>query len=243
MRLHGIRSIVMAVAIGAVVVGAVPLVRAMVWSPSAEIPEPARDVGRVFHGTLVQERFTVHNKGNAPLRILRLDAECGAKATLLSADTIQPGQSGEIEVAFDTTRAHVPELGAQAVPVKKSVTMTTNAAASRTVLVAVSATIEPELVASESFVVLNQSNPNEPFTKRISVRLSEATTATVLGVRSSVEGLAAELVDDHDSNPRTFDVIVVQQPNTRLSWPTGNIVIATTSTAMPEFRIPVRNAL
>ena len=45
--------------------------------------------------------FPFHNKGNAPLKIQGLDADCGCIATKTSAEKIPPGGTGEIHVKVE----------------------------------------------------------------------------------------------------------------------------------------------
>lgn len=52
-------------------------------------------------GSEITTTFTFINEGNAPLRIMSIDADCGCVATNLSTSDIPPGGSGTIRVNVD----------------------------------------------------------------------------------------------------------------------------------------------
>ncbi|GIW73328.1 MAG: hypothetical protein KatS3mg102_2870 [Planctomycetota bacterium] len=75
--------------------------------PRAEFDTTVIDFGTVPHGTVVSRRFGVRNAGDAPLEIVSLKASCGCTAALESKRVLAPGERGEIEVRFDTSKKTV----------------------------------------------------------------------------------------------------------------------------------------
>jgi hypothetical protein len=70
--------------------------------PKVKFKETVWDFGKVKQGALLSHEFTLTNEGNATLIIQKVSTSCGCTAALVSADRIQPGKEGRIEVKFDT---------------------------------------------------------------------------------------------------------------------------------------------
>ncbi|MCM2264727.1 MAG: DUF1573 domain-containing protein [Desulfuromonadales bacterium] len=76
-----------------------------VWAaPAASVPQPDHDFGTIYQGENVRHAFSFSNSGNAPLTIEKVSSSCGCTAALASAKTLAPGESGEIQTSFDSTR-------------------------------------------------------------------------------------------------------------------------------------------
>jgi hypothetical protein len=70
--------------------------------PKIKFKETVWDFGQVKQGAVLSHEFTLTNEGNATLVIQKVSTSCGCTAALVSADKIQPGKEGRIEVKFDT---------------------------------------------------------------------------------------------------------------------------------------------
>lgn len=71
-------------------------------APRIVVPDPAHDFGRIDRGSVVTHVFEMRNEGTADLEILDVMASCGCTAVLLSTTALDPGDSGRVEVTFDT---------------------------------------------------------------------------------------------------------------------------------------------
>jgi hypothetical protein len=71
--------------------------------PKLEVVDHDIDFGQVFQGEHFEHVFRFRNAGDEPLVIRRVRTSCGCTAALLSADTIAPGEDGEISSTFDST--------------------------------------------------------------------------------------------------------------------------------------------
>lgn len=75
--------------------------------PSATVPVPVHDFGKVQKGEELSYDFEIRNKGNAPLEISRVSPDCGC--TVAQYDqVIAPGESGHVHAAVDTTTLDGP---------------------------------------------------------------------------------------------------------------------------------------
>lgn len=86
--------------------GCIWLLAAMTaWAgPTVSVPRPDHDFGTIYEGETVRHVFSFANSGNAPLVIEKLSSSCGCTAALSSAKSLAPGESGEIQASFDSTR-------------------------------------------------------------------------------------------------------------------------------------------
>lgn len=60
------------------------------------------DFGKVTQGTKVEHSFPISNTGKAPLKIERLNTSCGCTAAVVETAVLEPGQSTQVKVSFDT---------------------------------------------------------------------------------------------------------------------------------------------
>ncbi len=75
------------------------------WAaPKLVVEQPAFDFGEVPQGETVRHTFSFSNRGDEPLNIEKVKSSCGCTAALLSAKTLAPGESGELQANFDSTR-------------------------------------------------------------------------------------------------------------------------------------------
>ncbi len=72
-------------------------------SPRAQVKVDSFDFGSVKQGATVTQTFSVFNKGNAPLKILDVQADCGCTVAEPESREIGAGSSANINVVFDTT--------------------------------------------------------------------------------------------------------------------------------------------
>ncbi len=76
------------------------------------------DFGTVNEGDIVETTFVVSNPGKTDLIITNAQASCGCTVPTWPKEPIKPGQSGKIEVSFNTSGKPNRQ--------SKSITLTTN---------------------------------------------------------------------------------------------------------------------
>ena len=60
------------------------------------------DIGVISQDSIINSVIQFKNSGELPLKILRVQTSCGCTATELNQLEYQPGESGEIEVTFNS---------------------------------------------------------------------------------------------------------------------------------------------
>lgn len=76
------------------------------------------DYGTIEKGSNGVRVFKFKNTGNAPLVVSNVKSSCGCTVPKKPTAPIMPGESGEIEVKYDTNRVN---------PIRKTITVTSNA--------------------------------------------------------------------------------------------------------------------
>jgi hypothetical protein len=83
-----------------------------------EFKETTIDYGTIEKGADGKRVFEFTNTGDAPLVITKVTASCGCTIPKKPKDPIMPGQTGVIEVKYDTNRV---------MPFRKTITVVSNA--------------------------------------------------------------------------------------------------------------------
>ena len=76
------------------------------------------DYGTIEKGSNGLRVFKFKNTGNAPLVVSSVKSSCGCTVPKKPEAPVMPGESGEIEVKYDTNRVN---------PIRKTITVTSNA--------------------------------------------------------------------------------------------------------------------
>ena len=99
-------------------------------APATEAPQMSFETTTLDYGTIERGSdplrvFTFTNTGNAPLVIKHAKGSCGCTVPSYKKEPIMPGESGEIEVRYDTKRVG---------KFTKTITLTTNTTEGKQIL-------------------------------------------------------------------------------------------------------------
>ena len=70
--------------------------------PSLVLDTQPYDFGKVAPDALLRHTFALSNGGTEPLVLGRVSTSCGCTTGLLGKDTLEPGESTELAVTFNT---------------------------------------------------------------------------------------------------------------------------------------------
>ncbi len=74
-----------------------------VWAgPKISVDASVYNFGEVLEGIAVVHTFVLQNVGDEPLKIGDIQVSCGCTTTSLAKSTLEPGESVDLEVTFDT---------------------------------------------------------------------------------------------------------------------------------------------
>ena len=71
-------------------------------TPRMYLEKPKIDIGQIIEGQMILKKFEFKNIGDADLIITETKTTCGCTAALASTGPYRPGESGVIEVSYDS---------------------------------------------------------------------------------------------------------------------------------------------
>ena len=104
--------------------------------PKIEFQSSVVDYGEIVKGSDGIRIFTFVNSGDMPLEITKVYSSCGCTIPKKPEAPIAPGESGEIQVKYDTNR-----IG----PIRKTITVNSNARDNPVVLLKIKGAVQPSL--------------------------------------------------------------------------------------------------
>jgi len=223
-----------------VAAGLLPLT-AQEQGPSIAFDALNKDIKTVTDGETIQQIFKFTNKGNATLEILGINPSCGCASTLLSADKIAPGRSGQIEVKITTK--DMTALSAtltETVNISKTVTVSTNDPKQPQVVLTITGIVAPEIALSEPQIYFGSVARGQEVTKDILVEISPDKPIKLLSATSTDDNVAVRLEPVPGSNDKKVKIIAVQKATAGEGMHQGIILVKTSSQLKPELKIPVR---
>lgn len=189
---------------------------------------PLHDFGEVPIGTVVRHVFPVQNRGGRPLTLRPVRAACACAVDVSAGGTLAAGQSGWVEVAFDTAGA-----GGRRV---RTVAIETNDPETRELVLTLQGTVVADVVVTPEKVFFGRV-PRGASRER-TVEVETAPGVSVRRVVKASRRLAVRSV--RLAGPRRgIRLHVTLRPQTRPGTFDDSIVVTTTSRRQSEIRIPV----
>jgi len=81
-------------------------VNAQISGPKISSPSQVHNFGDIVEGTIVTHEFTIINEGDAELQLIKVSSSCGCTAAKPDKDKLQPGDSTNIKVTFNSKSRH-----------------------------------------------------------------------------------------------------------------------------------------
>jgi hypothetical protein len=198
-------------------------------APSIVLDDSERDFGKVIQGETLKHIFSFANKGSTVLEILEIEPSCGCQAASLSANRIQAGQSGQIEVTVDT--------GGLTGVIDKSVTILSNDPRRPSVSLSIRADVQPEISLSSPSIYFETAPDGKEITKEIVITVPAERSIKILSAESTDESLSVKLEPVQDSNGKKIKLIATQKADGKIGYRSGSIIVKTTSYLTPELSI------
>lgn len=102
--------------------------------PKIEFKSNVVDYGEIIKGSDGIRIFTFINSGDMPLEITKVYSSCGCTIPKKPEAPIAPGETGEIQVKYDTNRVG---------PIRKTISVNSNAAGTPIVSLKIKGTVQP----------------------------------------------------------------------------------------------------
>lgn len=204
---------------------------ALAQEPRFEIDSAEFHFGKVFEGNTVRHTFNFRNAGSAPLIINRVRSSCGCTVTRLSAEILSPGDTGEIEMAFDTSRYRGQQV--------QTIYLYTNDPRREVIQLSLHGMVEQIIVAEPSRIDYGAVKSGESAAIDVVLSSRIATPITLSHIRLTHPDMQAELSQDVLQPGTTATLTLRVLPSQDRGRLSGYVVIATDHPGLPEMRIAV----
>ena len=202
------------------------------------------DLDRVPDGEPLHHVFNFTNKGGSTLEIREVHASCGCMSTLLTAKTIAPGQSGQLDVKIVTADVTASSrLLSQTASIIKTVTVTTNDRKQPSVILVLKAVIVPEIVLSERSIDFGIHPRGEEISREVLVEITPDKPIRLSGATSTDDSVMARLETVPDSGEKKIKVIATLKVTAREGQHQGFVLVNTSSVLKPQLKIPIRGTV
>lgn len=187
------------------------------------------DFGTVKRGQKLPAKFTFKNIGKGPLAIQGVQAPCDC-TTVESAkgQTVAPGESGALEVIFDTTD--------YSGKVTKALTVITNERSMPDRTLTVSAIVNSDVDAMPPLADFGEVVLNQTAQQIIRLKNNMKTDLKIERIRYNEEFLDVGFTKEGHE----FVIYIKLKPNTPIGFFKDTIWLKNNSSALPEMPIPVR---
>lgn len=196
MKLQQMLCAILVAALPAAIAGASPLLH---------ISNRAVDFGRIDQFQQVREKLTIRNDGTSPLRILKIDSDCGCTAGALSDSLILPGREVSIEIAFSSKDYQGPQ--------DKTITIKTNDPAEPTLRIAVRADVVPYVRVSDERARFATVKLGESATQKIRFSSEKGFGLKIESVGDGGEYLATRVEADPSAKEEAFWLHLTLKPD------------------------------
>jgi uncharacterized protein DUF1573 len=162
------------------------------------------DFGTVSQMSTLEHIFKLTNTGDQPLEILAVEKNCGCTSTLLSEKVLEPGESGELKVEF--------ESGSMEGPFRKKVNIFSNAPESETQLV-IKGTVQPFYTVDPAMITFGKVRVGEVYRRSVVIQARQDKTPLEFGpIQSKDPQIKIENIQIHETAKRaSFDVVFIPQ--------------------------------
>lgn len=161
-------------------------------SPQFFCEKNSFDFGKIEKGEKVTAHFKFTNKGDAPLEIINVETSCGCTSAKPAKNTYAPGESGELDVHFDSGRFSNQ--------VTKRVTVVTNDPKKPKTILTISADIQVDVNLKPSSLFFARAKLGATETVEVKISTKKLPKLEISELNTNADYLAAELVRVDDKN-------------------------------------------
>jgi hypothetical protein len=202
------------------------------WAaPQVVVAEPEFDFGSIYQGQSVRHAFVFSNAGDEPLEVEKVRSSCGCTAVLASAKTLAPGESGEIEANFDSTRFRGS--------ISKTIYLYTNDLTQPVSQLYVKGKVKEVVSAEPKQLNFGQLEIGQPTTLPVTLVNQSDETFPIEAVEATAPELQAEALSESliANEKAVVNVTLTLKPGrSRFS---GYVMVKLAGAAKTELRIPV----
>ncbi|HEY5674912.1 MAG TPA: DUF1573 domain-containing protein [Malonomonas sp.] len=200
-------------------------------APQLVVEQLNYDFGEVLQGGKVDFTFRFRNAGDEVLEVGNVRSSCGCTAALLSARRIAPGDMGELQATFDSTRFQ----GA----VTKVISLDSNDPQQPQVSFSLYGNVTAEVVLQPDRVNWGVVESQQPLESRLTISNLSKSTIRLERPKSTNPAVSAELSALQIPPGGQVELLIkakLPDDQARLG---GYVILATDHASYPQLRVPV----
>jgi len=200
-------------------------------APQVTVEQLNYDFGEVFQGEQVNYTYRFRNAGDQILELGNVHTSCGCTAALLSSRRIAPGDSGELNAKFDSTRFRGP--------VHKSITLETNDPLHQQVIFGLSGIVRAELMINPERVSWGTVTAGQELESIVTISNQGKTMVNLQPPKTTNNFLTADLSAQQLPPGGQVELRIRGQLDPGMARLSGYVIIATDYRNVPHIRVPV----
>jgi len=206
-------------------------VTAALAAPVISVDRPVYDFGTLNQGKKLEHTFTITNKGDAPLTILRTHSSCGCTVAKVSTNTIDPGKTAELKTTFDSASFSGK--------VSKTITIETNDPAKPSYTLTIKGSVTEDLVVSPRQLNLGAVKAGTSKQYEISLENGGGKPLRIVAVSTPMQQVKATALKQLLKPGETTKITVIVSPKIDDRFLSGYLSISTDSSSKPEITVPI----
>jgi len=207
-------------------------------SPHITFPDTSFDFGQIYQNKIVNHIFTFKNTGDEVLNINEVKTSCGCTAAVLSSKTIKPGESGQVEIKFNSAYRKDKQM--------KTIYVHSNDPNKPIAQLTIAALVKVDLDALPSNVLFNQVKADEVATQEVVLKNTGQEKMSILSIDTAQSpAISVKTSSEQTKLPLSLNqneslAIIVSAKATKDSpRVSGQVIVKTDSKNTPEVVIPV----
>lgn len=176
-------------------------------------------------GVVTKKTIKVRNEGTAPLAISKVEASCGCTGTLLSSDTLKPGDSGDLEITFNSKNFSGS--------VHKTVTIYSNDPATPKAKVDFTAFVKEDIQISETRFLFKDAVVGQRRSMTVTLKNNGKENLELKGYTSTLPGFVLRFPPVVKPG-QTVEIIAEYTPKEARKVLSSNVSLQTNSATRPE---------
>ncbi|MEW6378285.1 MAG: DUF1573 domain-containing protein [bacterium] len=207
-------------------------------APRIAFSNASFDFGQIYQNKAVTHVFTFQNTGDQALNIEQVKTSCGCTAAVLSQKTINPGETGQIKVTFNS--AH--RKGKQ----QKVIYVHSNDPVNPITQITIEALVKVDLEATPANVYFNRAAKDQDATQEVVLKNIGQESMSILSIETTpAAAVTAKAASEQTKLPaslkpnESLTIIVSAKAMDNSSLTSGQVVVKTDSKTTPEVVISV----
>ncbi|MBZ0107599.1 MAG: DUF1573 domain-containing protein [Candidatus Scalindua rubra] len=202
-------------------------INTFIQHPTIFFKDPDFNFGQIYKGQKIEHIYKFENRGKDTLKIKKVKTSCGCTAAILTADTIPPGQTGEIKVTFssDSISGNI----------NKSITVASNDPDTPNYRLTISGEIIKDLIINPEHIDFGSVLAGEKTSKTVSIKSQTVPDFKIKKITPSKPFIDARIVGEKNGE---HIIEIALKHNPVIGRFSGGIYLETNSHIQQKFNIP-----